>query len=62
MEIVQEFQVSITRACRLMELHRSYFYYREKRNDEEVEQAIRSTADFGNGFWKIYHTLREPMG
>lgn len=59
MEIVQEFQVSITRACRLMELHRSYFYYREKRNDEEVEQAIRSTADFGNGFWKIYHTLRK---
>ena len=26
---------------------------------EEVEQAIRSTADFGNGFWKIYHTLRK---
>ena len=37
--IVEEFEVSIARACRLMDIHRSYYYYREKRDDTEVEEA-----------------------
>ena len=41
-----------------MEIHRSYFYYTEKKDDSEVEAAIRNAAEFGDGFWKIYHRLR----
>ena len=36
-----------------MDIHRSYFYYTEKKDDSEVEAAIREAAEFGDGFWKI---------
>ena len=55
---LREYEVSITRACRMMEIHRSYFYYREKKDDNEVEEAIRSAAEHGDGFWKIFGRLR----
>ena len=29
-EIVEEYELSIARACKLMEIHRSYYYYQEK--------------------------------
>ena len=29
--IVDEYDVSIARACKIMDIHRSYFYYKEKR-------------------------------
>jgi len=32
-----------------MEIHRSYFYYTEKKDDTEVEEAIRAAAKFGDG-------------
>jgi len=57
-EIVKEYNVSISRACKLMDIHRSYFYYTEKKDDSEVEQAIREAAEFGDGFWKIFQRLR----
>ena len=41
-----------------MEIHRSYFYYTEKKDDTDVEEAIRAAAEFGDGFWKIYSRLR----
>jgi len=41
-----------------MDIHRSYFYYTEKKGDSEVEQAIRESAEFGDGFWKIFQRLR----
>jgi len=41
-----------------MEIYRSYFYYSEKRDDCEVEEAIREAATFNDGFWKIYKRLR----
>ena len=50
--------MSIARACRMMEIHRSYFYYREKRDDTEVEEAIMAAAEHGDGFWKIFGILR----
>lgn len=53
-EISVEYEIRITRACKLMEIHRSYFYYTEKKDDSEVEAAIRNVAEFGDGFWKIY--------
>ena len=46
--------MSIARACKLMEIHRSYYYYQEKR----VEEAIRTAAQYGDGFWKIFKRLR----
>ena len=39
-EIVDEYEVSITRACRLMDIHRSYYYYESNRDDSEVETAV----------------------
>ena len=29
-EIVEEYELSIARACKLMEVHRSYYYYQER--------------------------------
>ena len=48
----------IARACKLMEIHRSYYYYQEQRDDTEVEEAIRTAAQYGDGFWKIFKRLR----
>lgn len=48
-EIVKEYNVSISRACKLMDIHRSYFYNTEKKDDTEGEQAIREAAEFGDG-------------
>lgn len=42
----------------MMDIHRSYFYYQEKRDDTEVEDAIRAVAQYGDGFWKIFNVLR----
>ncbi|MCR4813143.1 MAG: IS3 family transposase [Bacteroidales bacterium] len=56
--IAEEYEVSITRACGLVDIHRSYFYYKSKRDDSKVESAIREAAVFGDGFRKIYIRLR----
>lgn len=42
----------------MMDIHRSYFYYQEKRDDTEVEEAIRAAAEHGDGFWNIFKLLR----
>lgn len=60
-EMVQEHrQVSITRACRIMQLHKSRYYYvsRKEHDDQEVMEAIRQASEFGDGFWNIYHRIR----
>ncbi|MEG1852345.1 MAG: hypothetical protein RR202_05980 [Bacteroidales bacterium] len=57
-EIIQEYSVSIARACRLMMIHRSYFYYIEKKDDYEVSVAIKEASEFGDGFWKIFARIR----
>jgi len=46
-----------------MVIYRSYFYYTEKRDDSEMEEAILGAALFDDGFWKIYQRLkREDKG
>lgn len=40
-DIVEEYGASIARACKLMDIHRSYYYYRKKKAGTEVEEAIR---------------------
>ena len=56
---MEEYEVSIARACRLMDIHRSYFYYQEKKDDSEVEEAIRKASEHGEGFWKVFNLLRK---
>lgn len=61
-EIVKEHgNVSITRACRVMQLHKSRYYYvsRKEESDQEVMEAIRKASEFGDGFWNIYHRIRK---
>jgi putative transposase len=41
-EIVQQDQVSIARACRIVQLDRSLFYYQSVKNDSEVEAKLTS--------------------
>lgn len=40
-EIVKEYNVSISRACKLMDIHRSYFYYTEKKDDRSVDDRLQ---------------------
>ena len=56
--MIGEYDISIARACKLMEIYRSYFYYRDKRDDTLVEEAIREASIFDEGFWKIYQRIR----
>ena len=56
---MEEYPISISRACCLMEIYRSYYYYKKKRDDAEVIAAIRSAAVYGEGFQKIYMRLRK---
>ncbi len=53
--------MSITRACRVMQLHKSRYYYvsRKEESDREVMEAIRTASEFGDGFWNIYHRIRK---
>lgn len=41
-EIVQEEKVSIVRACRIIQLDRSLFYYQSSKDDSEVEAKLTS--------------------
>jgi hypothetical protein len=34
-------QMNAIQACRIMDIHRSFFYYESKKDDAEVEEAIR---------------------
>lgn len=44
-ELTEEYEISIARACCLMEIHRSYFYYWSVKDDSEVEEAIRIAGE-----------------
>ena len=56
--IVEEYGVSISRACKMMDIHRSYFYYESVKDDTAVEEAIRKASEHGDGFWKIFEIIR----
>ena len=45
-EIVTDYDISITRACRLMTIRHSYFYYAKKKNDNEVIDSIIENSEF----------------
>ena len=53
--------LSISRACCIMDVTRSTCYYRSKKDDSEVEAALRACVETGkstDGFWKIFQRLR----
>ncbi|MBQ3776684.1 MAG: hypothetical protein II835_01065 [Fibrobacter sp.] len=59
-EIAEEHDISFTRACRLMGIHKSYFYYESTKDDSEVEAAIRQKTEAANdGFWKTFRLIRK---
>ena len=40
-ELQEESDTSIIRACRVLDLHRSGYYYKHKKDDSEVIDAIK---------------------
>ncbi len=60
-EVFQQPQVGITRACRVLNLSKSVYYYQPHKNDQIVEQALREKAEQHprEGFWKAYGRLRQ---
>lgn len=57
-EIITDGDISITRVCRLVSIHRLYFYYTENEDNNELIDYIREASEFGDGFRKIYSRLR----
>ncbi len=59
-EVAKESQCGISRACRVLKLSKSVYYYQSKKNDEPVENALGQKAEEHprEGFWKAYHRLR----
>lgn len=58
-ELQEESDTSIIRACRVLDLHRSGYYYKHKKDDSEVIDAIKAKVEISrDGFWKIYCRLR----
>jgi len=55
---VEEYEISIARACKIVEIHRSYYYYESVKDDSLVEAAIRSAGQYGDGCGKIIARLR----
>jgi putative transposase len=59
-EVVEERTVSIERACRILGLPRSMYYYKSRRDDSEVETKLRSLAERfpTKGFSDYYGRIR----
>ncbi len=56
----QEYDVSITRACTIVDLHRSMWYYQNKRDDSQVIDKLNEFADKlpTRGFDEYYNRIR----
>jgi len=59
-ELVQEKKVPVSRACKLLSLTRSQFYYRSKKDDKDVIEALQELAfkHPSYGFRKLFAYLR----
>ena len=59
-QVAKENRCGISRACRVLKLSKSVYYYQSKKNDEPIETALRQKAEKHprEGFWKAYHRLR----
>jgi putative transposase len=60
-DLIDSYRVSVQRACGLINLHRSAWYYKHhKRDDQPVRQRIKEIAltRVRYGLWRIYILLR----
>lgn len=53
--------MSLGRACEIMDLSRSVYYYQSKRNDHAVIDKLQGMAEKRptEGFWKMYYRIRK---
>lgn len=62
MEYLQQtYQVSLGRACKVINLSRSVYYYQSIRDDQPVIEKLQVMADKRptEGFWKMYFRIRK---
>ena len=57
----QYYEVSVRRACELIGLHRSIWYYQSKKDDKEVEDKLAELAEMlpTKGFDEYYGRIRQ---
>ncbi|PSR51970.1 hypothetical protein AHMF7605_29110 [Adhaeribacter arboris] len=60
-EVLQQPQAGINRACRVLNLSKSVYYYQSYQEDRVVKEALQQKAEQypREGFWKVYRRLRQ---
>ena len=58
--MIKEYQVSISRACRVVDLHKSMWYYESKKDDTQVMDKLDELAERlpTRGFDEYYNRIR----
>lgn len=59
-ELIEEQQVSISRACRILNLSRTVFHYKSQKDDQQLIEALlqKVEAHPTEGFWKLFGRLQ----
>ena len=59
-EIVKEYQTSVSRACKMMRLPKSQYYYHSRKDDKEVIKELQQLAEQhpSYGFRKLFAYVR----
>lgn len=57
----ETYNVSLGRACNVMDLSRSVYYYRSQRDDKPVASKLQGMVEQRptEGFWKMYYRIRK---
>ena len=59
-EIVKEYNIAVSRACKIVDLVRSQYYYNSRKDDSEVIESLQELAfkHPSYGFRKLFVYLR----